>query len=156
MPTEGNDRITFRIDDALLRQLEQQAAGKVSTYNPDKPLSPAEWLRDHLPYFLEGFRRDHATFDVLEASAIVDACNGWAIEPHSVPLLWAQVEDAIRHENLAEKWGIDGVALIGRLRTLSYSQTWFVCRAATCGYWDAYHASSDHKSALIASGLVRA
>ena len=77
--------------------------------------------------------------DLTEAEAllIVDACNGLLVEPHSVGFLWAQISDAIRLEGLDQKWGIDGSALVEKIRSWTYAQNlaaqdaaekwWMIC-----------------------------
>jgi hypothetical protein len=57
-----------------------------------------------------------------EASLLADACNGTIWEPHTIPLLWAQVADAIRDGALADKWGVHGEDFVARLRGLTYTQ----------------------------------
>ncbi len=54
-----------------------------------------------------------------EASLICDALNGTLMDPHSYRLLWAEVADAVRLDGLDAKWGVDGDALVERLRALS-------------------------------------
>lgn len=56
-----------------------------------------------------------------EASAVCDALNGTILDEHTVSLLWAEVDDACR-VGLAEKWRVDGPALVAQLRGLSYAQ----------------------------------
>ncbi|NPV72156.1 MAG: hypothetical protein HPY55_16240 [Firmicutes bacterium] len=53
-----------------------------------------------------------------EACLIVDALNGALMDADSAPMLWAEVEDGIRLEGLDAKWGVDGQALIEKLRAL--------------------------------------
>lgn len=56
------------------------------------------------------------TLTEAEASLICDAANGTLWEPHTLDLLWAEIDDAIRHDNLAAKWDVDGAELVRRLR----------------------------------------
>jgi hypothetical protein len=72
-----------------------------------------------------------------EASLVVDACNGILFESWSVSLLSAIVDNAIRLEGLADKWGVDGPALlVERLRGLSYCQSLTLVDAVE-RYWQA-------------------
>lgn len=88
-----------------------------------------------------------------EASLLVDALNGIITEPHSAHLLWANVEDAQR-EGLAEKWGVDGLALVQRLRALTPFEALAVADAAE-RYWQGPYRQSDMTAALRQVGLVR-
>lgn len=54
---------------------------------------------------------------LAEASLCCDALNGLLADSLSAPLAWANVEDAVEHDGLAEKWEVDGPALVARLRT---------------------------------------
>ena len=55
-----------------------------------------------------------------EASLICDALNGTLIDHRTYHLVWASVDDAIRLDGLDEKWGVDGPALVGKLRDLDH------------------------------------
>jgi hypothetical protein len=52
-----------------------------------------------------------------------DACNGTLWERHTIPFLWGGVEDAIKLDGLDRKWEVDGAALVGKLRALTYWQS---------------------------------
>jgi hypothetical protein len=92
--------------------------------------------RDQLERYFECLRRTLATVQLSEAEAslIADAGNGVLWEAHTVPLLWAQVADAIQDEGLDRKWGVNGAALVERLRGLNYAQALAVTDAIT-RYW---------------------
>lgn len=51
-----------------------------------------------------------------EASLISDALNGVLHTEHDAHLAWAGVDDALHLEDLGSKWGVDGPALVARLR----------------------------------------
>ncbi len=53
---------------------------------------------------------------IQEACLIVDVLNGTLMDANSAGLLYAEVEDGCNLEGLAEKWGIDGPALVGKLK----------------------------------------
>lgn len=95
-------------------------------------------------------RQSLPTFSRSEASLIVDALNGTLIEPHTARLLWAAIDDAL-YDGLAEKWGVDGLALVARLRRLTPFEALAVVDAAE-RYW------RDHEAAdaLERVGLVSA
>ncbi len=58
-------------------------------------------------------------FSESELGAVLDVCNGTVYEAHSLPWLYASVEDAAE-DGLAAKWQIDAPALVAKLRGLSY------------------------------------
>ncbi len=69
-----------------------------------------------------------------EACLIVDTLNGALLDAATAHLLWANVEDSIKLEGLADKWNVDGPALVEKLRGLSA----FHCMAlidATERFW---------------------
>lgn len=74
--------------------------------------------------YAEILRRNPApAISEAEANLIRDALNGTLHEPAAmIRGLWQGIEDAIQLDGLAEKWKVDGAALIERLRGLSYAQ----------------------------------
>lgn len=69
-------------------------------------------------------RADLPALSGAEMAAIRDACNGTLHEPASlIPGALAQgVGYLAASEGLAEKWGIDGEALVAKLVALTYPQ----------------------------------
>jgi hypothetical protein len=59
-----------------------------------------------------------------EERAVMDATLSWSITPETAQYLWAEVEDAIRLEGLDRKWGVDGQALVEKLRGLCPAEAW--------------------------------
>ena len=57
-----------------------------------------------------------------EACLIVDTLNGVILDAGTAQYLWAEVEDSVKLNNLAEKWGVDGPALVEKLRDLNALQ----------------------------------
>ena len=53
-----------------------------------------------------------------EFRLVCDAADGTCWEPSSIPLLWAEVDEAIAGDGLAAKWGVDGPGLVAKLRAL--------------------------------------
>lgn len=51
-----------------------------------------------------------------EACLIVDSQNGTLHDARSAPMLWAGIEDSIHLDGLAEKWDIDGPALVEKMK----------------------------------------
>lgn len=73
--------------------------------------------------YYEILRRSRIDLSEPEINAVRDALNGWLAEPaatiHGGPAL--EVEDALE-DGLAERHGIDGRALVAKLRALTYAQ----------------------------------
>ncbi len=92
------------------------------------------------------------TLSEAEASLVVDALNGTIMEPHTYRLLWAEVDDAVRLDGLDRKWGVDGDALVTKLRALSPGATMAVVDAAE-RYWAA--AARGESPTVRSVGLVR-
>ena len=58
-----------------------------------------------------------------EALAICDALNGTIADSLTVHLLWAVIDDAVRLHGLADRWAIDGSALVAKVRGWSLAET---------------------------------
>lgn len=72
----------------------------------------------------------HVDLSINEACLIVDALNSTLMTADTAHLLWASIQDVIEYENLAEKWNVDGSALIEKLRSLNEIQSLAVIDAA--------------------------
>ncbi len=98
--------------------------------------------------------RELATMSFSEAEwlLLLDVTNGTLFEPASIPLLWAEVADALDHApSLAAKWGVDGAGLVARLRALSPLRAWAVVDALErCWQQTTAAAESDLRAALRA------
>lgn len=91
-----------------------------------------------------------------EAALIVDCLNGALMRAH-VTFLPAQVSDAIAYDNLAEKWSIDGEALLAKLRQASPLALCAIIDAAE-RFWEnteTYPADEPHELSLKRVGLIR-
>jgi hypothetical protein len=120
--TDSDTRIQFYYGRSPLRTaLEERTRHEQTT---------SEIAKRDLERYYDALRRALQAFSEPEASLIVDACKAWLVEPHSAPLLWAEVDDAIRGDGLAVKWGVDGSALVARLRALTPFEALAVCDAA--------------------------
>ncbi len=71
-----------------------------------------------------------------EAMLLLDRLNGVLHEtPESIPtMLWAGVDDSIARDGLDRTWGVDGPALVAKLRALSPVQAVAVVDACE-RYW---------------------
>lgn len=67
------------------------------------------------------YRRAIGSLDltIQEASLILDVLTGSIYDVATAPMLWAAVDDRIRLDRLDEKWGIDGTALVEKLKSLN-------------------------------------
>lgn len=64
-----------------------------------------------------------------EELAVMDATLAWHMTPETAQYLWAEVEDAIRLEGLDRKWGVDGLALVAKLKRLCPAEAWALVRS---------------------------
>lgn len=87
-----------------------------------------------------------------EASLIADALNGTLLEASTYRFLWAEIDDAIRLDDLADKWHVDGPRLVETLRALSPGATLAVVDAAERFWRDT---SIETPERLRQVGLVR-
>ena len=142
MPLPDYPRVQFRAGE-MLPALQARA-------DVESEAAIAAVAQRDLTRYYDLLRRSLPTFTEPEASLLMDACNGWHIEPHTAPLLWAQIADSLA-DGLAEKWGVDGPALVARLRALSYAQALAICDAVEV----AWRSGLPTGEALRRVGLVR-
>jgi hypothetical protein len=90
-----------------------------------------------------------------EAGLIVDAMNGTIMEPISVAaqMLHYSIDDSLE-DGLAEKWEVDGPALVGKLQRMSLLQRAAVCDAVERFWANAYHVDNI-RARLVRVGLVK-
>ena len=88
-----------------------------------------------------------------EAGLLIDALNGTFIDLQAAQALHYEIADALG-DGLAEKWGVDGPALVATIRGWSLLVRVAVCDAADRFWSGAYHVE-DTRARLIAVGLVR-
>lgn len=102
--------------------------------------------------YYEILRRSRIDLTPAELDAVRDALSGWLAEPAATiaggPAL--EVEDALP-DGLAEKWGIDGPALVGKLRALTFAQE-VALVDATEQYWRAQATEADGWLTLTQAG----
>lgn len=145
MASDGTPTVRFRSGDLLpdLAARSRDTSDSAISETADRDL--------HRYYAL--LKRSLPTFTEAEASLLADAMNGLMLEPHSAHLLWANIDDAVR-EGLAEKWGVDGSALVARLRALTPFEALAVHEALEVAWHDPRH-RDDLGAVLRAVGLVR-
>lgn len=71
-----------------------------------------------------------AKLSVKEACLIADVLNGTVIDARTAGMFWAEVEDGIELEGYDEKWGVDGQALVEKLKNLNELQAMAIIDAA--------------------------
>ena len=86
-----------------------------------------------------------------EVLLLLDISNGTLWEPHSIPMLWSEVEDSLE-DGLAEKWGVDGPALVERLKGLTAGQAFAIVDALE----RAWKIGGDLEGACAASAVMAA
>lgn len=75
-------------------------------------------------------------FDRQECALILDSCNGVAFfDTVSIQLLPENIVDSIGMDGLDKKWGVDGEALITKLRALTYPEKTAMVDAITV-WWN--------------------
>jgi hypothetical protein len=124
-----------------------------------------EVARRDLARYYATLQRELSTLHLSEreASLIVDALNGCAVDETTAPLLWANVDDAIMRDGLDEKWGLtvrrpDGLPdaekaglLVMRLRELRPGQ----CMALLDAVERFWRDPNPLHDALVRVGLIQ-
>lgn len=102
-------------------------------------------LRDTLDRLTIAVRNEEIYLQSLfvtgEQAALLDACNGWLIDTASIAHIAIEVADALPG-GLAEKWGIDGPALVEKIDQLGYFSAWVMADAIT-RWWNRVGAGED-------------
>lgn len=119
------NKISITIGDVLSEidaRGERGAANRSGVINRD-----LERYYETLKYGRQSLRDRLSTGEV---SAILDNLNGcWLAEPVSIRLIYANVADGL-DDGLAEKWNIDGPALVRKLKNLSFAELCALADAA--------------------------
>lgn len=75
-------------------------------------------------------------FTPSEWGLVMDACRGTWWEPAAnIAALWMGVDDAL-DDGLSEKWGVDGIALVKRLKGLSFAEELRIVHELEGGFRD--------------------
>jgi len=139
-------RLQFRLDGRTAEKLQGWAGpqGELS-------LGARELLERHLALIERELQE--VSLSEAEASLLVDALNGILIEPHTAALLWANVAEAIRLEGLDRKWGVDGDALVAKLRGMCPGKLFAIGHAVET-FWRSC-SGRELREGLRAAGLLR-
>lgn len=111
---KNNDfQIVFRTSDAELKNIQLRKNNDLS--------SEHQVAKRDLERYYNIMNRALKEISLTEneAMAIVDSLNGTMIDSFSIGLIWANLEDAISLEGLDSKWGIDGQALVEKMKNAS-------------------------------------
>jgi hypothetical protein len=115
------DPVVFRPGPSIERELAARAGAP-----GERPgLVAKRDLGRYYALIREELRRLSPPLTQAEASLICDACNGtWMGDEYSPGpmILWAEVADACRLNELDAKWGVDGDALVARLQRMTPGQ----------------------------------
>lgn len=88
-------------------------------------------------------RRLAQKFSTEEISLILDSLNGVMMDqPFAVRMLYGGVEDSVNFDNIDHKWGVDGDALVEKLKSLSFAECAALADAAE-RYWFALGEGGD-------------
>jgi len=88
-----------------------------------------------------------------EAMAIIDSTNGTMLENVGIRMMYANIEDGIKFDGLAEKWEIDGEALVNKLKNASIGYLHALADAIE-RYWSKNDGTIDYEK-LKSIGMVR-
>lgn len=113
-------RISVSMYQPLINQIEERGEARSTIISRD--------LERLYTLYRRSLRRVNLTID--EACLVVDALNSSLMTADTAHLLWASIEDAIQHEDLAKKWGVDGKVLVEKLQSLNEIQSMAVIDAA--------------------------
>lgn len=91
-----------------------------------------------------------------EAFLIVDVLNATSSDVRSAGMLWAEIDDGIALEGLADKWGVDGPALVAKVRGWNLAECLAVVDAAE-RFWVGVERSDklETRERLVAVGLLK-
>lgn len=88
-----------------------------------------------------------------EAMLIIDSHNGTWIDLNAAQMLPYQIEDSLQ-DGLAEKWEIDGPALVKKLSGYSLAQRLAILDGVERWWGDTYHVENG-RARLVRVGLVK-
>lgn len=101
-----DNQIRFRADEELLQEIQARSFGQSLSGVAYRDLNRYyQLLAAHTPKFTEP-----------EASLLLEALRHRRSDAPVADLIWAAIDDAIQHDRLDEKYGIDRAQFIARLR----------------------------------------
>jgi hypothetical protein len=133
-------RIQFRAMGNMENQIgERTSLSEGLSDSQKETLLSGTAFRD-LDRYYDMLVRSLPKFSMGEAMLMADVMNGTIHMPYSAPLLWAQVSDSLE-DGYAEKWKVDGPALVTRLHKL----TPFECMAVADALERAWNDSQGYR-----------
>lgn len=145
--TPNSIKVQFYEAGPLKSDLEERVGGGLTS-------SHSGVAKRDLERYYEMLKRSLPTFTLGEAVLLVDVMNGHIVMPYSVSLLWAEVSDALP-DGYAEKWGVDGPALVERLRKLTPFECMAVADAVERAWNSASYQVTNMEEKVRKVGLVR-
>lgn len=135
------ERFSITMPPDLVREIDARGEKRATT------------IQKHLRRYL--FMLDMARRELVELitgdemALIVDVLNGTLFaDPYSVQILPVDIEDSLLIDGYAEKWGVDGPALVEKLNRLDLRHLMALADAAE-RYWEgAYKKNADPRDAL--------
>ena len=117
-----NNRYSISLPPEIVAQVDARA-DVAAAPNREAASGRSGQIASDLARYYEALARARkalrSQFSTPELSAILDVCNGTVYGAHSIPWLYASMQDALE-DGIAAKWQIDGPALVAKLRALSY------------------------------------
>lgn len=147
MPADPHPKVQFRaaaLEPALTARADE----------PDRSISNVAQRDLGRYYDLLALALASVELSAGEASLIVDALNGTIIDTQTAQLLAYEVQDSLE-DGLAEKWGVDGAALVEKIGAWSLAQRLAVCDAAERFWRGPYRKDGPLADTLAAVGLIR-
>jgi hypothetical protein len=138
-------RVMFRLNKELKPFLTERTQEKQSL---------EQVVRRDLERYYEMLRRSLPTFSMSEARLICNALNGNIIRPESVHLIWAEVSDTLE-EGIIDEDGVDGPALVKRLRALTPFECMAVADAVERAWNSPTYRVNNFEERILQSSLVQ-
>ena len=109
-------RISITLDASLVAALDERGKYRGERIGQD--------LRRYYRLLAEGRLTLCTRFSTEKLSLILEACNGWTMDPEAPRHLWIQVADRIRLKGLDIKWAVADVpGLLRRLQELTWLES---------------------------------
>ena len=109
-------RLSITLDASIVDELDERGKDRSDQIMQD--------LRRYYRLLAEGRRALHARFSTEKLSLILEACNGWTMDPEAPSHLWIQVADGTRLKGLDTKWAVtDFPGLLRRLQELTWMES---------------------------------
>ncbi len=144
-------KLSISLDDSLVRQVALRGM-EPPAETDDVDRVPSPLLATQLERYYALMARDRARLRRLlsadEVALICDACNGTLWQPESIPLLYAEIEDALQ-DDLADKWRVDGPALVAKLKAMSAGELFALVDAVERFWNGSYHKTDVDWSAVL-------